>query len=370
MDKAKNKKLYNIEFLRFVFSVIIVYFHILHNNVFKWLGGAENATPFLNRLAEKSQYAGFAVECFFILAGYFLYKTYYKNPNLQVKKFVYDKIARLWPVLFFTLAIFVVFYYQPFMPNFFNILFLQCIGISKDFSGPTWYISPFFWVMVFYFVLLKCIENKKICNIIIGVITYFSYVFLVNRFFGRETVNGFISLGLLRALGGIGVGYLIAVCLESIKSMPSVKRFKPTKLQDFAISAVITVGEIGSLAMLIQHFFDFDNAYENHFVVVIAFSILLVCMVSAKGLISRICNNKLFGFLGKYSYSIYVMQQFSFLILRDYVWKSTDYILSHGLRCVLISVAVAVAIGVATYYLVEKPSAMLLKKFGNKLFAE
>lgn len=185
-----------------------------------------------------------------------------------------------------------------------------------------------------------------------------------------ETVNGFISLGLLRALGGIGVGYLIAVCLQSIKNMPSVRSFKPNKIQNFIICAIISVFEIGSLAMLMCHFLFVNKTYDNHFLVVIAFSVLFVCMVSTKGLLSRIFNNKFFGFFGKYAYSIYVMQTISFWILRDYVWKNSDYILNHGLRCIIISIAFAVAVGIITYYAVEKPCSKILKKFGNKLFSK
>ncbi len=371
MSRVKEtKRLYNIDFLRFVFAVIIVYHHLLHDNIIKATGG----TDYFNSMAESWVYAGAIVECFFILAGYFLYKTYYKRPDLSVKEFTYKKIARLWPVLFiYCLLNVFVFKTNPYT-SFYNVLFLQCIGVSTEYQGINWYISPFFWTLIFYFVLLKCVKNKKHLNIAIGLICYFSYVFLVNYSsgrFGRETVGFVFNLGLLRALGGIGVGYLTAFCLESIKKMPSIICFSPTKMQSAAITAVITVLEAVSIAALMINFIGKENADKNQFFAVIMFVLLLVCMLSQKGVISRVFNRKIFGTLGKYSYSIYVMQQIAFWTLRDVFWqKNISYIQQHGLRTLLISLVFSVALGIVTYYVVEKPAAALFKKMGKRIFLE
>lgn len=360
-----EKKLYNIEFVRFIFSAMIIYYHLLHNNLITVTDGG---TAFLNRLADDCEYAGFIVECFFIIAGYFLFRSYSKRPDLSVKEFAYNKIARLWPVLFVTVVIGVLFFGENEIPSLFNVLFLQCIGVSLDYQGITWYVSPFFWAILFYFVLLKCARNKKMCNVLIGVISYFSYVLLVNRFFGRETINDVFSLGVVRALGGIGVGYLIGVCLNSIQNMPAVKDFRGTKTQNLLIGAAFSLAEIASAALLMRHFLSRDNTYGNQFFIVILFSVLLVCMISGRGILSRIFNNKIFGFAGKYAYSIYMMQQIAFWILKDTLWKNTDFIRQHGLWCIAISLIFAILLGILTYYAVEKPAANALKKLGAKLF--
>lgn len=368
MKKEKSKKLYNIEFLRFVFSVIIVYYHIFHNNLLATLGS--NTTGFINSLAESCDYASSVVECFFIIAGYFLFKSYIKNPNLPVKEFAYKKFIRLWPVLFVSLMIGVLFFGSDETPSFFNALFLQCIGVSLDYQGIAWYVSPFFWVMIFYYALLKCSKNKKTANIIIGVIAYFSYVVLVNLYFARQTVYGVLNLGVLRALGGIGVGYLIGLCLNSIENLPAVRNFNGNKLQNFLISLVVTLVEVGCLGLLVRHFFFRDLSYSNQFFVVILFSGLLICMVSGKGLVSRIFNNKFFGFFGRYSYSIYIMQQVAFWILKLTLWKNTDFAVNNTLQCIAVSTVFAVVIGILSYYIIEKTSAAVLKKLGTKIFSK
>lgn len=367
MDAAKTHKLYNIEFLRFIFSVIIVYYHILHNNLPSKLG---ESTAYLNALADKCNYAGYVVECFFILAGYFLFQSYIKRPELTVKEFAYKKAVRLWPVLFVSILIAILFFGVDEIPSLFNALFLQCIGVSFDYQGIAWYISPFFWTILFYYVLIRCSKNKKTANIMIGVITYFSYVVLVNNFFGRETIFGILNLGLLRALGGIGVGYLIGLCLKSINELPFVKNFKGNKFQNFLIVLLMTLAELVFSALLIRHFFFADLTYGNQFFVVILFSGLMLCMLSGKGLLSRLFNNKFFGFLGKYSYSIYMMQQIAFWILKETLWENTAFVTQHSLRCIIFSTAFALLLGIAAYYIVEKPSAIVLNRFGKKLFAK
>lgn len=42
--------------------------------------------------------------------------------------------------------------------------------------------------------------------------------------------------------------------------------------------------------------------------ITILFCALLFCFIFNKGYLAKLLNNKLFGFMGKYSYSIYVMQ--------------------------------------------------------------
>ena len=365
----KNGKYYNIEAIRFLFSVLIIYYHIFHSNIMNFTGGS----AFYSRLKESSDYAGIIVECFFILSGFFLYYSYCKNPSKSAGQFVFDKFSRLWPVFFVATVAETFFYEAEIYPLFLNLLFLQSIGISPIVRGINWYVSSLFWVLIFYFVLLKYTKNKKKLNIFIGVIVYFSYMILLSAFnggFGREVVYGVFSGALLRALAGVGLGYLIAVCAENVRNMPSVRNFKPSAVQNILITAVISLCELAFFALLLVHFLYKEKAYEKQFIVVILYSGLLLCMLTEKGILSRLCNNKIIGSLGKYTYSIYIMQQTSFYILQRTLWKNTDFVQNHALRCIAVSVLFSVVLGIAVYYIIEKPSARLLKKFGRRLFAK
>lgn len=55
-----NDKYHNIEFLRFTFAVIIVYFYILNSNIIKFSGNNSD----YQILANLSGKAGYIIECF------------------------------------------------------------------------------------------------------------------------------------------------------------------------------------------------------------------------------------------------------------------------------------------------------------------
>ena len=65
--------------------------------------------------------------------------------------------------------------------------------------------------------------------------------------------------------------------------------------------------------------------------------------------------------LGKYSYSIYVMQQLSFYWLRKSLWKYSSLLDNVGLTITL-SLLFSFIVGVLTYYLIEKPGRKLIYK--------
>lgn len=112
MQKSSNPpgKFENIEFLRFLFCIIIVYFHIFHSSILKFIEGL-NSTPIYKTLCTNCSDAWIIVEFFFIMAGFFLYKSYLKNKNQTFVEFAIKKIIRLWPVFAFAtfITIFLIF---------------------------------------------------------------------------------------------------------------------------------------------------------------------------------------------------------------------------------------------------------------------
>lgn len=366
-QNRKSKKLYNIEAVRFLFSVFIVYYHILHDSIMKLTGGS----AFYQRLNDHSDYACFVVECFFILSGFFLFYSYSNRPQRSVGEFVYGKFSRLWPVLFVSTVICVLFFGFKVYPSLLTLLFLQNNGISFDYAGLNWYVSPLFWALIFYFVLLKCFKDKRKLNIFIGVLVYFSYMICLTSgdgSFQRENVYGFFSAAMFRALAGVGLGYLIGVCFSSMRSLKGLSDMVNSRSGRIVSTVLISVLEMALLGMLVIHFFFKEYAYNNHFIVVILFSGLLFCMLTGKGLLSRLCNNKYVGCFGKFSYSVYIMQQVVFHVLQRTLWQNESFVQDHALRCIAVSVIICVAAGILTYYVIEKPSAYMLKKLGKKIF--
>lgn len=372
-EKIKNSdKLYSVEFVRFIFAAVIIYFHILHSNI----RGVAIDLPIYSRFYADCAYAGAAVECFFIISGYFLYKSFQRKPDISVLEFAYNKFARLWPVLAAFLLIGLLFFYFNGYNSFYNMFFLQAAGVTTEVSGITWYISPLFIVMVFMFAFYKNTKDKKKYNLFLAVIVYFSYVMVINdcsKIFSRHNIYGIFSAAVLRAIAGMGLGYLIAVVSEKIKNLDSVKNFKGNWFQNTIIFILVSAAEIASFYFMMHHFLDSQNSIDQQFFVVLLFTVFFSCLLSKRGIFTLLFNNKLFGFLGKYSYSIYVMQQIAFYILQKVFWGNADYtayLENHFLRTLIISTALSILFGIAAYYIVEKPFGILLSRFGKKLFAK
>lgn len=337
----KVEKYHNIEFLRFVFAIIIVYFHILHANIIKFIGNNHDYIV----LAKMSVNAGWIVECFFIISGYFLYKSINADNDINIIKFIWKKISRLGPVLIFSCIIGVIFFNQNIYQAIFNSLFLQCIGLSLDYKGINWYISPLFWALILYYTILKKFENKK-AYVFVGGICYLTYLVNINYCnggFGRETVYGIINLGLARALAGIGLGLLIGKILDELKLY--CFRINP-KLK----LLIMTFLEISAFVFLIRYFL-FGLKYKNAFIVVIVFSFLFISFINRNGILSRVLNNCVFSLFGRYSYSIYVMQQISFWIMQKTLWKTQ--IIENTSICILVSLIFSIILGIITYHLIE-----------------
>ena len=349
MDKIK---LNNIEFLRFVFSFIIVYFHILHSNIIPYT----ETISIYSTLAKLSNNAGVIVECFFLISGYFLWITLQKEQGRgNVITFIAKKVIRLGPVLWFSLIVSVLFSFMPIGDAILNFFFLQCTGLSLSYKGINWYISPLFFALIFYYAIIKNYSLDK-SLIFISVLVYFSYLVNItycHGSFGRETVYGFVNLGLARALAGVGLGYLIGFFLEKV-SFSQNKIFK-------TFFSLIEV----SIFIYLMGYFLLGCTYSSHMIVVILFSVMFICFIKEAGYFSQILNLKIFSLLGRYTYSIYVMQQIGFNILKDNLWK-TDLIY-HPFICIFLSILFCFVIGVITYHVIEMPSSVKSKKITKSI---
>ena len=170
--------------------------------------------------------------------------------------------------------------------------------------------------------------------------------------FGRETVYGVLNLGLARALAGIGLGCIIYITIDRMQYLQCSMNNK-LKVMIFSSLEFLT-------SIFLIGYFLFGLKYKNNFIVVIAFSVLFMCFIIKKGIISQFFNKPYFSYFGRYGYSIYVMQQICFWILQKTLWKSP--IIYKPMVCVLLSLSFSVVIGVLTYHFIEKPGYQWYRK--------
>lgn len=348
MNQTKSKN-NSIEFLRFIFTISIVYLHILHTNIKNYV----NWDLYVD-LFNRCSLATFLVEAFLMIAGYFMY--YSINTKKQTfGEFFKNKFFRLWPAFAFaTLFCFILGKLDGYK-TFQNLIFCYSIGFDTKVSGITWFVAPFFWGLMLYFCLIKNISKKYLNITIIGIV-YFGLILLSAKGFTRDNLTDFLSGSMVRIMTSLGLGYLLAVLYQSVKN----RKFLTDSKYKISRFIIFSIAEISTLACVINWCL-FHKISYNKFIFMPIFAILIFCFVCQKGIISKITDASIFKYLGQYSYSIYVMQQASFYLLGYSFWKNTEFLNSHIMLTLLYSLLFSIAIGIMTFYIIEQPLARIGK---------
>ncbi len=333
-DNPGLPKMLNIEFLRIVFTLGIVFTHV--------------ANSCCSERLDIWNYAGLGVEFFFILSGFLLACTF--NPEKTVLTFLKSKIIRFLPLILFVSIVRGIFANQINVTNMFSdFLFLPVPGLhhTAGFVNVAWYINVMLWVSLFYFSLMK-FYRKETVNIIIGLITFFAYTALASKGWDRlGSINEFVKINLLRALGGMGIGYF----LKQISEL----KIKTTHLYNLFEVLIIT---FAISAMYVQKI-----AMANPIYYVILFAVVIFCFVQKKGKMSLFFEKPVFASLSKYALSVYLAQEIITTDLFGYAFSKYPEILKqHSFLTVFITLFLACMLGFVVHHTVELPAGRALKK--------
>ena len=358
-----GKNFNNINFFRIFFTLVIVYGHIIQHFMMPMYGHL----PFFEKMSHHVSYGfGYMCDMFFIISGFFMFFSFQKHKTLP--ELVLSKVARLTPVLLVSLVgmgvlslIFpdVIFYkYQ----NVLALLFLDDAVIANfpSNNGAAWYINILFWGAIFYFFLLKAISKNKS---VLALIVFFAYTILLNKMnlYAQPQVwlDGLVTIFMLRGIAGMGLGYLIG---DWYNSRPA-----PTDTPSRQAAWGFTLLE-GTMLFFIFKFairralpFNFAN-------MTVCFIVLFFCFLTKKGHISQLTDRKIIFTLGKYCFSIYMMQEVMFCFLKHTFWQEASFVAAHPVLTLIISMAVICALGLITYYAVEKPAFAFCKEQIKKRF--
>ena len=224
--EPKTQFLKNIEFLRIILG------------------------PFFPKLSSSSHFGDKAVEMFFIISGFMLLYTY--KESLTVVDYLKKRIARFVPVLLFLyvvywlLSIFTDFEFDKY-GSIFNVLMISNIGITLNSGsiGGSWFLSVLVFSSLFYLCVIKYF--KTISMFIVGIITYFSFLVLVQLTNGAlgghiKTFYIILNLGMIRGLACIGLGILLCSLY---------KQLKPTEQNSFKMNTfvLISLSEISAFVL-------------------------------------------------------------------------------------------------------------------------
>lgn len=360
------QKIKNIEFLRCILMFGIVMLHVCLTH--KWsFDCLFTDIPLYQLLHSCFKYANLGVEGFFIIAGFLFFVTF-KNSH-KFKDFVLKKYIRLSPVIIFSMLIAVVGWllgtlHFKFIPNLLTIFllnnFFYCWSGSSN--GVLWFTSALFSGLILYFCILKFLPKniKRFMIILLVVASYgITLYFQGGRFFKPCTNYYIFNAGFLRAVGGLGVGCLIADIFKF--NIEKIQLWQPKLWHKICINFLEII-----LFIFVIYWLFIPHITINPMLFVILFSILFFLFICKKTFLANITDNDIWVFLGKYQFSIYCVHFIVNKILNLALWKHfTTFVYSYPIIPLLFNLGIIIFVGVFAYHCVEEPCAKYLKQ---KLF--
>ncbi|MBQ8847544.1 MAG: acyltransferase [Candidatus Gastranaerophilales bacterium] len=354
MDKFKN-----IEFLRFLFILVIIACHIKQGvtNAFN-IEIYQNFNNFI-------RFSWLPVDFFFIIAGFFMFlKTDF---SVNFISFAKNKFIRLMPTvlgvlgIIFILSLFIKPLNWIHHENLFTILNLQNVGLTTKNGNipPSWFVSTLFWVMCFYFYLYKCVKREYF-NLITASMVFICYsIFLhVPSSWNIANYFYFINMGVVRGLAGIGAGYFLCILYQNYKE--KIKNAKLTLPKTLLITGI----ELYVFINLFYYLCFSDTKYKNMLFFILLFIILFILFICKKGFFSKLLENNFSVLLGKYTYSIFLIHYLIKDLWKIYIVKGYEtFCLTHPIINIVALFIVTLFAGVLTYHIIEKPAATYFKKF-------
>lgn len=313
-SSKKMTKNYSIEFFRFFFMMMICFHH--HNQTV------------LN-----ASYIG--VEFYFVLSGYFLYRSLNKVHSLSTIDFTINKIKRFLPKILLVMPIAL---YAKWERDSLDTFYHNLSGYLSDcfcFGGmfgldypnanePIWYISVLIWAGSLLYGLIK--YNKKLAiNVILPLISVLGGTNIVSRNFNLFDIEYCFPAPFVRGLTEMSMGILLAYFMK-VKNdyLASKKRI---------ISIASFIGMLGFIGFALV--LPLNPAF-----VFFCLLLFLLGLINTGTFLQRAFNHKCWEFCGSLSLDMLIVHM---PIINIFHFHSAEWTMSPILKTVILFVIILIS---------------------------
>jgi len=264
------------------------------------------------------------VDLFFVFSGFLMFYLYdgHINTGAQGKAFIKRRIARIYPIHFVMLMVAVLYAFArivahwlgfatltpgeilPFQPGAAetwqsfaaHLTLTQSMGLHDQlsFNIPSWTVSVEFWTyFVFLGMMVWARPKKPIHFMVIAALIAVNYYVLSGL---KPDMNFHYDLGFWRCLGGFFTGVLVAYIYRL--ALPGFKRLDLNRW-------LATLIELVVLSIMVGFVIYFPGKAQ-FFIAPIAFIFVLGFAFDMGG-VSRLMGTRPLRYLGRISYSIYMV---------------------------------------------------------------
>jgi len=330
-----SKKITSIELLRFLSALAVVLYH--YNTVFNHQNTSLTGMLPLDLLFSNFyKYGYYGVEVFFIISGFVFSHMYLVvKKKISAKAFFIKRFARLYPLHFATLIIFLFFVFLDF--NFYQeyfdknqvyidlyhftlqLFFISHWGFEEGFSYnvPSWSISLEIGIYIFFFLIIDYLKKFRVKLSVVIVILCFI-------FYKLENVNFIFDEYILLFFMGV-----------IIYQIPKIISLTPLRITAFFCLIISFVGNFKALLFCPS---------------------LMILVLSFENYVQKKSIKNYFLKLGSISYSLYLLHYPLMLIFLLFEKKNfINYDFYYSPYFFIFFIFILLFISSISFYFFEKP---------------
>ncbi len=346
-----RKRDHVLDLLRFICAILMVLTH--YEGIFglSFSGIRFNGGRF---------YFGLVNEMFFVLSGYLAFHSIRKIENgLSFDRFFSAKVLRLLPIAALSTVLYALMHRVTWPADEFSLwqVIITCLGANA--GGPfnemfinshLWYTSVLLICYAFFFMAVRLSQRLRI---------NWRYACFFMVIVGLSAYTRAENIPFLRHAACRGyMAFFTGVLLSSV-----LAAHRPGRAAGW-----ISLSVIAGLTALIVFRFEIMEYGLNYMMIFIYYPAVIV--LAEAPLTQRLLNRKAFGILGQISYGIYVWH-LEFNVFAQIFDDAFDLSVRFDSRLTeFVIVLLNIAIGFASYFILERPLNRFIKKKTDRVPAQ